>query len=98
MNNFFKIIKLDSVISPSLSEEEREGVIAKFKNYVEQNGGTVSGIDKWGMKTLAYPIKFKKEGFYVLMTFESPKETSIAMGKLLLITDSILRNIIVCKD
>ena len=86
------------VISPSLSEEEREGVIAKFKNYVEQNGGTVSGIDKWGMKTLAYPIKFKKEGFYVLMTFEAPKETSIAMGKLLLITDSILRNIIVCKD
>lgn len=86
------------VISPKLSEEEREGVIAKFKGYVEQNGGTVSGIDKWGVRTLAYPIKFQKEGFYVLMNFESPKETSISMSKLMLITDSILRNIIVCKD
>ena len=49
------------VISPKLSEEERECVIAKFKGYVEQKGGTVSGIDKWGVRTLAYPIKFQKE-------------------------------------
>ncbi len=85
------------IVSPTLSEEEREALITKFKNYVEQNGGTISGIDKWGMKTLAYPIKFKKEGFYVLMTFSAPSETSIAMGKLMLITEGILRHIIVKK-
>ncbi len=85
------------VISPSLSDEEREAVISKFKAMVENAKGTVSGIDKWGMKTLAYPIKFKKEGYYVLMTYSCDSATSTAMGKLMLITEPILRHIIVKK-
>ena len=85
------------ILSPSISDEEREATITKFKDYVENNGGKVDAIDKWGLKQLAYPIKFKKEGHYVLMTYNAPAETSIAMGKLMLITENILRHIIVKK-
>ncbi|NCB48644.1 MAG: 30S ribosomal protein S6 [Clostridia bacterium] len=85
------------ILSPALSEEERESVIDKFKKFVEERDGVVGGIDKWGMRTLTYAIKFKKEGFYVLMNFKSPAETSIDMGKLMLINESILRHIIIKK-
>ncbi len=85
------------ILSPSISDEEREATITKFKEYVENNGGKVDAIDKWGLKQLAYPIKFKKEGHYVLMTYNAPAESSIAMGKLMLITENILRHIIVKK-
>ncbi len=85
------------ILSPSISDEEREATIKKFKDYVETNGGTVAGIDKWGLKQLAYPIKFKNEGFYVLMNYSAPSEASIAMGKLMLINENILRHIIVKK-
>lgn len=85
------------VISPTLAEEEREAVIGKFKAMIENAKGTISGIDKWGIKTLAYPIKFQKEGYYVLMTYSCDSETSIAMGKLMLITEPILRHVIVKK-
>lgn len=86
------------VISPDLTDEEKDAIIDKFKKYVEDNSGTVAGIDKWGNRALAYPIKFKKEGYYVLMNYELGKEESTALGKLMLITDNILRHIIVCKD
>ena len=86
------------VISPDLSDEEKDALIGKFKKYVEDNKGTVAGIDKWGVRALAYPIKFKKEGYYVLMNYELGKQESIALGKLMLITDNVLRHIIVCKD
>ena len=85
------------ILSPSISDEERDATIEKFKAYIESNGGQIAGIDKWGLKQLAYPIKFKKEGHYVLMTYNAPAETSIAMGKLMLITENILRHIIVKK-
>ena len=85
------------IISPKLSEEEREGLINKFKGYVEQNKGTVSGIDKWGLKPLAYRIKFQNEGYYILMTYSLDKDASTSMGKLMLITEGILRHIIVKK-
>ena len=85
------------ILSPSITEEEREATIKKFKDYVESNKGEVAGIDKWGLKQLAYPIKFKTEGHYVLMNYSLNAEASIAMGKLMLINENILRHIIVKK-
>ncbi len=43
-------------------------ITAKFKAVVEANG-TVSEIDEWGKRRLAYPINDLWEGYYVLMTF-----------------------------
>ncbi len=85
------------ILSPALSEEERESVIEKFKKFIEERDGVVGEINKWGMKTLAYSIKFKKEGYYILMNFKSPEQTSIDMGKLMLINESILRHMIIKK-
>ena len=44
------------------------------------------------MRKLAYPINFKNEGFYVLMKMEMPNLEVDAMGKLLNITDGIIRH------
>ena len=85
------------IINPSISEEERKAIIAKFKDYVEANKGTVKGVDEWGLKKLAYPIKFKDEGFYCLMDYTVSAEASQAMEKLMQITDGILRCIVVKK-
>ena len=85
------------IVSPSVSEEEREALISKFKTFVESKNGTVAGIDKWGLKKLAYPISFKTEGFYVLMNYAAEAEVSTAMESLMRITDGILRAIVVRK-
>jgi len=85
------------IMSPSISEEERKALVAKFKDYVEANKGTVKGVDEWGLKKLAYPIKFKDEGFYCLMEYTVSTEASQAMEKLMQITDGILRCIVVKK-
>lgn len=85
------------IISPSVSEEEREALINKFKAYVENNKGTIAGIDKWGLRRLAYPIKFKNEGFYVLMTYSCEPQVSYDMEMLMNITDGVLRSIVVRK-
>ncbi len=85
------------IVSPSVTEEAREALIAKFKSFVEEKSGTVAGIDKWGLKKLAYPISFKTEGFYVLMNYSCSPEVSTSMESLMRITDGILRAIVVKK-
>lgn len=86
------------IISSDESEEKREELISKFSSYVESKGGKVEGIDKWGMKKLAYPINFKNEGFYVLMNIElNPTEVD-AMAKLMNITEGIVRQMFVKKE
>lgn len=86
------------IIAQDVEEEKREELIKKFASYVESKGGSVEGIDKWGMKKLAYPIDFKKEGFYVFMNITlNPLEVD-AMAKLMNITEGIVRQLFVRKD
>lgn len=86
------------IIAQDVTEEKREALIAKFKSLVEEKGGEIAGIDKWGMKKLAYPINFKNEGYYVLMTFSSKPEVIDGMSKLMNITDEIVRHMFVKKE
>lgn len=85
------------IISSDVAEEKREELIKKFASYVENKKGTVEGIDKWGMKKLAYPINFRNEGFYVLMNITMNPEDVDAMAKLMNITEGIVRQMFVRK-
>ena len=59
------------LLNNDLSDEAKDAKIAKFADIVTAMGGSVSSTDKWGAKKTAYPIKFKNEAYYVLMTFEA---------------------------
>lgn len=86
------------IISSDVAEDKREELIAKFVAYVESKGGKVDGVDKWGMRKLAYPINFKNEGFYVLMNITMNAEEVDPMAKLMNITEGIIRQMFVRKD
>ena len=53
------------------TEEVKAAEIAKYEDIVKNAGGAVVSTDKWGTKKTAYPINFKNEAYYVLMTFEA---------------------------
>lgn len=86
------------IIASDVSEEKREELIKKFSSYVEAKGGTIEGIDKWGMRKLAYPINFKNEGYYVLMNITMKPEEVEPMAKLMNITEGIVRQMFVKKE
>ena len=79
------------VLKPDLDEETRAALTQKFKALVEDNGGKVETVDEWGMRKLAYEINYIKEGYYVLMTFESAAELPAELERNYNINDSVLR-------
>jgi small subunit ribosomal protein S6 len=79
------------VLKPDIEEEARKALIEKFKTLVEQNGGKVEKIDEWGSRKLAYEIDYIKEGYYVLMTFESGPQFPAELERNYNISDSVLR-------
>ena len=85
------------ILNPSLSEEQIAALVAKFKAVVEANG-TVSEIDEWGKRRLAYPINDLNEGHYVLMTFTAAPELPAELDRVLKITEGVMRSMIICKD
>ena len=78
------------IIDPAQGEEGIAALVEKFKAMVEAEG-TLSSIDEWGKRRLAYPINDLAEGYYVLMNFESKPEFPAELERVLKITDGILR-------
>ena len=85
------------ILDPSLSEEQTAALVAKFKNVVEANG-TVSEIDEWGKRRLAYPINDLMEGYYVLMTFTAAPAVPAELDRIFRITEGVMRSMIICKE
>ena len=85
------------IIDPAQGEENIAALVAKFKTLAEQNGSAVE-VEEWGSRKLAYPINYKTEGYYVLMTFTSDPSFPKELDRVLRITDGIMRSLIVCKD
>ena len=85
------------ILDPSLSEEQIAALVARFQSVVEANG-TVSEVNEWGKRRLAYPINDKNDGYYVLMTFTSAPSFPLELDRIFRITDGVVRSLIVCKD
>ena len=78
------------ILDPALSEEAIAALVAKFKAVVEANG-TVSEIDEWGKRRLAYPINDLNEGYYVLMNIETKPEFPAELERVMKITEGVMR-------
>ena len=78
------------IIDPAQGEEGINVLVEKFKAMVEAEG-TLSNIDIWGKRRLAYPVNDLTEGYYVLMNFESKPEFPAELERVMKITDGILR-------
>jgi small subunit ribosomal protein S6 len=85
------------IIDPTLGEEETANLVAKFKALVEGNG-TLTEVDEWGKRRLAYPINDYTEGYYVLISFSSVPSFPAEMDRIFKITDGIMRSMITCTD
>ena len=85
------------ILDPSLSEDAIAALIAKFKGVVEANG-TVSEVDEWGKRRLAYPINDLLEGYYVLMTFTAGAAFPAELDRKMRIDTNVMRSLIICID
>ena len=78
------------ILDPAMGEEAIAAMVAKFKTLVETQG-TVSEVDEWGKRRLAYPINDLNEGYYVLMNIETKPEFPAELERVMKITEGVLR-------
>ena len=74
-------------------EDKIKELVEKFKALIETEG-TVSEINTWGKRKLAYEINDETEGYYVLYTFEAKPELPKELERVLKITDGVLRSLV----
>ncbi|MDH7568582.1 MAG: 30S ribosomal protein S6 [Armatimonadota bacterium] len=83
------------IIDPSLEEEQVNALVERFANLITTQGGQVTGTDRWEKRRLAYEIKGKREGLYVVMTFRATPEARDELDRQMRITEGVIRHLIV---
>ena len=78
------------IVDPAQGEEGIAALVEKFKAMVEAEG-TLSNVDEWGKRRLAYPINDLHEGYYVLMNIETKPAFPAELERVMKITEGVLR-------
>ena len=66
------VYETTTIINASLDDAQIEAVIGRVQETITKNGGSITKLDKWGRKRLAYSINKKTNGFYVNIEFTGP--------------------------
>ena len=61
--------ELALVVNAKIEDDARAAVVEKAKEYITRAGGTVTEVEEWGKKKLAYDIQKMSEGYYYFIQF-----------------------------
>lgn len=63
------------IFTPVLSDEEYKRTTEAYKDLIKANGGEVTHEELWGLRQLAYPIKKKTTGLYLVLEYKGENAT-----------------------
>jgi small subunit ribosomal protein S6 len=75
----------------NIEEGSLDTLVGKVENAITKNGGQIEKIDRWGKRSLAYPVEKFTEGNYVLVNFLATPEALKELERTYLINQTILR-------
>ena len=86
------------ILEPETDERTVAPSLEKLLQVVPSSGGTVDKIDIWGKRRLAYDIKKKSEGFYVVVDMTTTPEIAQELERQLGLNESVLRTKLLRPD
>lgn len=86
------------VVNAKIEDEARVATLEKAKEYVARFGGTITNVDDWGKKRLAYEIQKMREGYYYFIQFESDSETPGELEQRVRIMENVIRYLCIRQD
>jgi len=83
------------VVHPDVDEQDFKDVVEKVSTQITNSGGAVTRVDTWGRRKLAYPIQKVREGQYVVMQTQLPREGIGELERTLKLTEPVMRHLLV---
>ena len=86
------------IVKPDLDDQAVQQEIEKVGQLIQTNGGQVKKVTPWGKRRLAYTVKDNREGHYVVAEFDLEQSKVQEVERVLKISDSVFRHLLVRQD
>lgn len=90
--------ELTLVVSAKIEDDARTATVEAVKELIAKFGGTITNIDDWGKKKLAYEIQKMKEGFYYFIQFDAQATAPIEIESRIRIMENVIRFLCVSQE
>jgi small subunit ribosomal protein S6 len=85
------------MVHPDQSEQV-PGMIERYTQIIEKDGGKVHRLEDWGRRQLAYTINKVHKAHYVLMNVEATAEAMDELTTIFRYNDAVIRNLVIKMD
>ena len=86
------------VFRPDAPDDRIAAIIDRTTRQITADGGQIVKVAPWGRRRLAYAIDRHREGAYHIVVFEAPTTTIVELERGILITEEVLRHLVVRQD
>lgn len=90
--------ELAVVLNAKVEDEVRANTLEKVKDLVSRCKGTITNVDEWGKRRLAYEIQKMSEGFYYFIQFDAEAEVPAEIESRIRIMDNVIRYLCVRQE
>ena len=79
------------IVHPDLDESAFSEIVDQVKGWITEEGGSITNVDLWGKRRMAYEIRKQREGQYALIHTEMQPEAQAELARKLRLQESIMR-------
>ena len=86
------------IFDPDTEERSVQPTLEQYLTVITKGGGRVDNLDVWGRRRLAYEIRKKSEGIYVVITLTANPADVKELDRQFTINESIMRTKVMRPD
>jgi len=86
------------ILHPDMPDEDIRSFTERYSNVIKSNGGEIIKIEDWGFKRLAYLVRKKDRGRYILFDYVGLPALIAELERQLKITEEVMKFISVKLD
>ncbi len=79
------------ILRPDVDNETAEKVVGRARDVVKRLGGTLTKLDNWGKRRLAYPIEKNRRGIFVYLKYVGFGDLVAELERNLRLLDEVVR-------
>lgn len=79
------------MVRQDVTAPQVEALTETFKTLIAQHGGSVSKVEGWGLKSLAFRIKKNRKAYFTLMNIDAPSAAIVELERQLGLNEDVIR-------
>jgi small subunit ribosomal protein S6 len=79
------------LVRQDVTAPQVEALTEQLKALIASNGGSVSKIEAWGLKSLAFRIKKNRKAYFTLLNIDAPSAAIVELERQLSLNEDVIR-------